>query len=111
LRIDLIISLLRSSPERFPEPKILERTLKCCALNGVAFYMSITFFQSCVVPGIRSLLDLIFSIKANKGEEEDLLAPLPYSSSPDWLWENHLEGALNFVFTALWVAPLLILCR
>ena len=41
------------------EPKILERTLKCCVLNGCFFWFSIIVFENILMPFLQGLV-LVF---------------------------------------------------
>ena len=43
------------------EPRILERTLKCCVLNGCVFWTSIFVFENMVLPFVESVLYLILA--------------------------------------------------
>ena len=45
-----------SNRQKKPEPNILERTVKCCLLNGVVFAMSIVLFESVLLPLVQTLL-------------------------------------------------------
>lgn len=36
------------------EPKILDKTIKCCVLNGVVFFLSIVFFNRLIIPAVQN---------------------------------------------------------
>jgi hypothetical protein len=40
------------------EPLILERTVKCCLLNGAVFWTSILIFENLVLPALQMVVFL-----------------------------------------------------
>jgi len=74
------------------EPRILERTLKCCILNGFVFWASIILFQNVVLPAVRLMVN-IFTI-----------------GSSDTIWQ-YTEPVLSFAFNTLWVLPFFLLSK
>ena len=84
-----------SSRQRKSEPNILERTLKCCLLNGVVFAMSIVLFESVLLPLIQTLLYIILA-----GSQ----------SRADALW-SYTQPVLSVAFSTLWVLPFFLLSK
>jgi hypothetical protein len=78
------------------EPRILERTIKCCLLNGCVFWASIVFFESILLPSIQAVLYLVFG---NSSEHADKL------------WTSYTLPVLSFTFSALWVLPFFLLSK
>lgn len=75
------------------EPKILERTLKCCVLNGCVFWFSIILFENVLLPIIKALIYLCLG-----------------TSSGDWLWMS-VFPVLSVTFATLWVLPFYLLSK
>ena len=44
---------------RKKEPKILERTVKCCLLNGAVFWSSILIFENIILPAVEMLVYIL----------------------------------------------------
>jgi len=84
-----------SSNQRKAEPNILERTVKCCLLNGVVFAMSIVLFESVLLPLIQTLLYIILA-----GSQE----------RADALW-SYTQPVLSVAFSTLWVLPFFLLSK
>ena len=84
-----------SSRQRKSEPNILERTVKCCLLNGVVFAMSIVLFESVLLPLIQTLLYIILA-----GSQ----------SRADALW-SYTQPVLSVAFSTLWVLPFFLLSK
>jgi len=84
-----------SSRQRKSEPNILERTVKCCLLNGVVFAMSIVLFESLVLPLIQTLLYICLA-----GSQ----------SRADSVWA-YTEPVLSVAFSTLWVLPFFLLSK
>ena len=76
------------------EPKILERTMKCCGLNGAVFLCSIVIFDNVIMPSIEGVLYYFFE----GSEMADHL----------WTWTQPL---LSLTFSALWVLPFYLLSK
>jgi len=88
--------LRESTPQRQnKEPNILERTLKCCLLNGVVFAMSIILFESLVLPLIQTLLYICLA-----GSQ----------SRADFVW-GYTQPLLSVAFSTLWVLPFFLLSK
>ena len=83
------------SRQRKSEPNILERTVKCCLLNGVVFAMSIVLFESVLLPLIQTLLYIILA-----GSQ----------SRADALW-SYTQPVLSVAFSTLWVLPFFLLSK
>lgn len=84
-----------SSSQRKAEPNILERTVKCCLLNGVVFAMSIVLFESVLLPLIQTLLYIFLA-----GSQE----------KADALW-SYTQPVLSVAFSTLWVLPFFLLSK
>jgi len=80
------------SKPRKSEPNILERTVKCCLLNGVVFAMSIILFESLVLPLLQTLLTLFGGSRAEA------------------MW-SYTEPILSVAFSTLWVLPFFLLSK
>lgn len=79
--------------EESSEPRILERTLKCCVLNGCVFWFSIILFENVLLPFIKTLIYLCLGM-----------------SSGDWLWTS-VFPVLSVTFATLWVLPFYLLSK
>lgn len=77
------------------EPRVLRRIFQCCMLNGVVFWLSISIFDSLVLPGLRLLTELFF------GGPHGLAQSI-------WSW---MSPVLSCTFGTLWVLPLFILSK
>ena len=44
---------------RKKEPNILERTVKCCLLNGAVFWTSIIIFENVVLPAVELAVNIL----------------------------------------------------
>lgn len=84
-----------SSRQKKSEPNILERTVKCCILNGVVFISSIVLFESLVLPLIQTLLYICLA-----GSQ----------SRADSVW-SYTEPILSVAFSTLWVLPFFLLSK
>ncbi|XP_071957988.1 etoposide-induced protein 2.4-like [Antedon mediterranea] len=76
------------------EPRILQRVLQCCALNGGVFWLSIIVFNSMLIPLLHALTHLL----------------LGDSSSQNIVW-SWMKPALSYTFSALWVIPVFLLSK
>ncbi|KAL1139434.1 hypothetical protein AAG570_006418, partial [Ranatra chinensis] len=77
------------------EPKILKRTLQCCALNGGVFWLSILLFEYCLLPAVKYVLNIVFGHSPQIGKS---------------VW-SLIHTFLNVTFGALWVVPLFFLSK
>lgn len=73
-------------------PKIIQRLIQCCLLNGGVFMLSLLLFNWALLPGIRMALSTVFEVH----------------SSSIWTW---LEPTLSAIFGLLWVIPVWFLTR
>ena len=73
------------------QPRILERTLKCCALNGCVFWFSIVLFENFLLPLIKAVLFTLFP-------------------GSDLAW-NYTQPILSVTFSTLWVLPFFLLSK
>ncbi|XP_023337259.1 etoposide-induced protein 2.4 homolog [Eurytemora carolleeae] len=74
------------------EPKILERTVKCCLLNGAVFWSSILIFENIILPAVEML---VYVLTAGSG---------------DSLW-LYTQPILSLLFSTLWVLPFFLLSK
>ncbi|XP_071454576.1 etoposide-induced protein 2.4 [Hetaerina americana] len=81
--------------KKHEEPKVLKRTLQCCALNGVVFWCSIIIFEAIVLPCLRYLVSFLF------GHSPDM-------DKSVWYW---MKPFLSWTFSATWVLPLFLLSK
>merc|ERR1712062_439156 len=84
-----------SSNQGKAEPNILERTVKCCLLNGVVFAMSIVLFESVLLPLIQTLLYIILAGSQQRA---------------DAVW-GYTQPILSVAFSTLWVLPFFLLSK
>jgi len=83
------------SKQRKTEPNILERTVKCCLLNGAVFAMSIVVFESILLPLLQTTLTLCLAGSHHRAET---------------LW-SYMEPVLTVAFSTLWVLPFYLLSK
>ncbi|KAK6640140.1 hypothetical protein RUM44_011826 [Polyplax serrata] len=76
------------------EPKILKRTLQCCALNGGVFWASLLVFDVVLLP----LLKILVGFTMGRDSSTGLV----------WFW---IKMFLSWTFSAIWVLPLLLLSK
>nr|CAG4650164.1 EOG090X06IP [Sida crystallina] len=79
------------------EPRILQRTLQCCALNGGVFWLSLLIFYGAVLPFIQMLLTWSFNIGGQL-------------NAASWVW-SWIAPILSATFSALWILPLFLLSK
>merc|ERR1719348_1916389 len=77
------------------EPTIMERTLKCCVLNGGVFGVSLILFENLLLPLVQTLLYIILA-----GSQE----------RADALW-SYTQPVLSVAFSTLWVLPFFLLSK
>jgi len=75
------------------EPKIMERTMKCCVLNGCFFWFSIIVFENIFMPFLHGLVLLFLGHTAGTT-----------------LWSN-VVPVLSITFSTLWVLPFYLLSK
>lgn len=75
------------------EPRILERTGKCCLLNGVVFCFSIFLFDMALIPFVRAVIMFAFG-----------------QASGVYLCET-IFPVLNITFATLWILPIYLLSK
>ncbi|XP_069686723.1 etoposide-induced protein 2.4 homolog isoform X2 [Periplaneta americana] len=83
------------SSKKEEEPKVLRRTLECCALNGGVFWFSMYVFESGLLPLLKYLLTLLFGQSSSTGKSL-------------WSW---MKLFLSCTFGAFWVLPLFLLSK
>lgn len=79
----------------FRESKVLKRVIECCLLNGGVFLASILVFEYGLLPGLKSLLSIVFGQNSGTG-------------STIWSW---MQPALSLLFGMIWILPLFILSK
>jgi etoposide-induced 2.4 mRNA len=79
----------------FREPKVLKRTLQCCALNGGIFWCSLLVFECGLLPLLNYLLTILFGHSSSTGK---------------YLW-SWMKLFLSWTFGAFWVLPLFLLSK
>jgi len=77
------------------EPNIIERTLKCCLLNGGVFAVSIFLFDNIFLPLIRSILFIVLAGSQDRA---------------DSVW-GYTQPILSIAFSTLWVLPFFLLSK
>jgi len=80
---------------RKSEPNIIERTIKCCLLNGGVFAVSIFLFDNIFLPLVKTLLFIFLA-----GSQE----------RADALW-SFTQPVLSVAFSTLWVLPFFLLSK
>lgn len=87
--------LREQNKPRKKEPHILERTFKCCLLNGAVFWTSILIFENMVLPTLQMVVFLCMG-----GSEE----------AAHNLW-GYTQPVLSVAFSTLWVLPFFLLSK
>jgi len=85
-------SQLQVAPPHQP-PRILQRTLNCCLLNGFVFLLSIMLFNQVLLPLVKLLIDKC------RGQD-----------AADWLWKT-VFPVLSVTFATFWVLPFFLLSK
>lgn len=80
---------------REEEPKVLKRTLQCCALNGGVFWCSLLVFEYGLLPLLKYLLTVLFGHSSSTGKSL-------------WSW---MKLFLSWTFGVFWVLPLFLLSK
>jgi len=75
------------------ETKIMERTIKCCVLNGCFFWFSIVVFENFMMPFLKWLVLLVLGATAG-----------------NTLWGN-VVPVLSVTFATLWILPFYLLSK
>lgn len=75
------------------EAKILERTLKCCVLNGCFFWFSIVIFENVLLPLLHGAILVVLGQAAGSA-----------------LWDN-VVPVLSVTFATLWILPFYLLSK
>ena len=101
-----------SGGPRKSEPNIIERTIKCCLLNGGVFAVSIFLFDNIFLPLVKTLLFIILA-----GSQERWLIKTKicfwmayFVSRADALW-SFTQPVLSVAFSTLWVLPFFLLSK
>jgi len=81
------------TPSNSTEPKIMERTIKCCVLNGCFFWFSIIVFENILMPFLQGLVLLFLGHNAGTT-----------------LWSN-VVPVLSVTFATLWILPFYLLSK
>lgn len=75
------------------ETKIMERTIKCCVLNGCFFWFSIVMFENFMMPFLHWLVLSVLGVTAGNA-----------------LWGN-VVPVLSVTFATLWILPFYLLSK
>jgi hypothetical protein len=81
------------SENKNSEPRILERTLKCCLLNGCVFWFSIILFEYVLIPVVQTSVMFAFG-----------------QASGEYLCAT-IFPVLNITFATLWILPIYLLSK
>lgn len=89
-----------SSPSRVTtkdaeEPKILKRTMQCCAFNGGVFWASLLLFEVILLPFLKVLVNILLGDTSSAAQQV-------------WYW---MKMFLSWTFGAIWVLPLFLLSK
>jgi len=84
-----------SGGQKKSEPNIIERTLKCCLLNGGVFAVSIVLFENIFLPLVRTVLFIVLA-----GSQ----------ARADAVW-GYTQPILSVAFSTLWVLPFFLLSK
>ena len=83
-----------SNSNKEPERNlIMERTIKCCVLNGCFFWFSIVVFENFMMPALHWLVLAVLGATAG-----------------NTLWSN-VVPMLSVTFTTLWILPFYLLSK
>ena len=83
-----------SNSNKEPERNlIMERTIKCCVLNGCFFWFSIVVFENFMMPALHWLVLAVLGATAGNA-----------------LWSN-VVPMLSVTFTTLWILPFYLLSK
>ena len=83
-----------SNSNKEPERNlIMERTIKCCVLNGCFFWFSIVVFENFMMPALHWLVLAVLGATAGNA-----------------LWGN-VVPMLSVTFTTLWILPFYLLSK
>ena len=70
-----------SGAHKKSEPNIIERTVKCCLLNGGVFAVSIVLFDNIFLPLVRTILFIVLAGSQQRSLDSWLLFPILTSFS------------------------------
>lgn len=79
----------------FREPKILKRTMQCCAFNGGVFWASLLLFEVILLPFLKVLVNFLLGDTSSAAQQV-------------WFW---MKMFLSWTFGAIWVLPLFLLSK
>ena len=100
------------------EPNIIERTIKCCLLNGGVFAVSIFLFDNIFLPLVKTLLFIILAGSQERWLKSKQLFLLNFwtylkanfACRADALW-SYTQPVLSVAFSTLWVLPFFLLSK
>merc|ERR1711990_633488 len=84
-----------SGGQKKSEPNIIERTVKCCLLNGGVFAVSIVLFDNIFLPLVRTILFIVLAGSQQRA---------------DAVWA-YTQPILSVAFSTLWVLPFFLLSK
>ena len=104
-----------SGGPRKSEPNIIERTIKCCLLNGGVFAVSIFLFDNIFLPLVKTLLFIFLAGSQERWHSTERLfmssfLKLLFCLRADALW-SFTQPVLSVAFSTLWVLPFFLLSK
>ena len=104
-----------SGGPRKSEPNIIERTIKCCLLNGGVFAVSIFLFDNIFLPLVKTLLFIFLAGSQERWHSTERLfmssfLKLLFCFRADALW-SFTQPVLSVAFSTLWVLPFFLLSK
>ena len=102
-----------SGGQKKSEPNIIERTVKCCLLNGGVFAVSIVLFDNIFLPLVRTILFIVLAGSQQRYLDRDHLTSLSnllLCFRADAVW-GYTQPILSVAFSTLWVLPFFLLSK
>ena len=102
-----------SGAHKKSEPNIIERTVKCCLLNGGVFAVSIVLFDNIFLPLVRTILFIVLAGSQQRSLDSWLslfLSNLLICFRADAVW-GYTQPILSVAFSTLWVLPFFLLSK
>ena len=104
-----------SGGPRKTEPNIIERTIKCCLLNGGVFAVSIVLFDNIFLPFVKTVLFIVLAGSQQRcvcvlNIKIMMLFTIIYHFRADAVW-GYTEPILSVAFSTLWVLPFFLLSK
>ncbi len=95
------------------QPKVMQRILVCCVLNGAVFYAADLFFVRLVLPISRVAFHLVAGAAAgvNNSSTAETRGEMTARSDDGDLWRDRVEPSLTLLEAVALTAPLFVTCR